>query len=140
MGTPLAVVYDRFLGKISDYSFLRMEEEGMLHKVLRGYLNSSITRFTNCRHPLFIDEEAQAFQAELSNHEIEVLAVWMTFYHIGTKEKDVRVMQPYLTESDYTTRTKKMQLDALMELKRNIQLEASHLQSSYELYEHIEEL
>ena len=140
MGTPLESVYQRFLSKTSDYSFLKLEENGLLNQVLRDYLNSSITRFTNCRHTLDIDEDTSSFKEVLTNHEQEILSVWMTFYHVGTKEKHVKVMEPFLSESDYTSRTKKLQLDSLMKLKESIQIEASNLQSTYELYEHIEEM
>lgn len=74
MATPYQEVYDFFLSKISDYSFVNLEEEE-LEAVLETYLKKAITRFKKCRQDLNDRDDTQKiFNADLTDEEKNILS------------------------------------------------------------------
>lgn len=140
MGTPLEDVYGKFMGKVTDFRFIELNEQGLLEDTLKDYLNSAIVRFVNCNKDLSYDESVNEFNEELSFYEKEILATWMTYYYITTKVNNVKNLEVYLSEADYNSRSKASNLNALISHRQEVSREASSLQSAYDLYETIDEL
>ena len=78
MATPYEKIYNRFLQKITDFNLAEVDDysfDGML----QGWLNSSIVRIRKCQHDLSKrDDELQEFEEDLSDLEVELLALGMT--------------------------------------------------------------
>lgn len=77
MATPYESIYNRFSQKITDFNLVEVDDYS-LDEMLQGWLNSSIVRMRKCKNDLSLrDDEAQEFQADLSDLEIELLALGM---------------------------------------------------------------
>ena len=94
MGTPFTLVYNRFLGKITDDMYMELTPEDTVRD-LRNLLIDAIPGFEFPRKNL-LDytivenenalEETSSFAAELSSEEINILAILMM---IGWTQRQV---------------------------------------------------
>lgn len=137
MSTPLKEIYDIFLSKVTDYSFIRLNDEDKLEPVLQGYLESSIVRFTNCEQSLII--ESDAIVSDLTFVEKEILATGMLLAYSTSNVHDVKVTKDTLTEVEYKMYSKGNMLSQLLSLKEDVQSELSQLLNAYSLSYGLEE-
>ena len=86
MATKFTTIYDKALLKMREYAFLDMEDE-QVYEVLSAFLQSAETDFARiCLASLEDkDEKSESYTANLSNEEIEILALgivchWSTAY------------------------------------------------------------
>ncbi|MCR8994647.1 hypothetical protein [Brevibacillus laterosporus] len=140
MATPLTEIYDSFLSKVTDYSFLKLNEEGVLEEVLFKHLRASIVRFTNCTKELLVDEASQSFTIDLDPFEIEMLATLMTLSYVSGKILNVKNTEQILSDKDYKIYSTANFLSQLIALKHELQSESSHLMNAYSLKIGLEEL
>jgi hypothetical protein len=140
MATPLTDVYDYFLSKVTDYSFIQLNQTGDLENVLYRHLRSAIVKFTNCKVDLTIDEVNQQFVSDLSVVEKEILATLMCVEYVSGKILNVKNMEQILTDKEYKIYAQHNHLRELMALKRDLVLEASQLMANYSLNNYMEDL
>ena len=77
MATSYEKIYDRFSQKITDFNLAEVDDYS-LNEMLLSWLNSSIVNVRKRTHNLSLrDDEAQEFQEDLSDLEIELLALGM---------------------------------------------------------------
>lgn len=77
MATPYEKIYNRFSQKITDFNLTEVDDYS-LDEMLQSWLNSSIVRIRKCQHDLSKrDDEIQEFEEDLSDLEIELLAMGM---------------------------------------------------------------
>lgn len=77
MATPYSKVYDRALAKITDYDLAFLPDDDFRF-MLRGWLDSSISKFRKCASDLSNrDDELEIFNVDLVDEEIEILALLM---------------------------------------------------------------
>lgn len=75
MATPYSKIYDRALAKITDYDLAFLPDDDFRF-MLRGWLNSSISKFRKCASDLADrDDELEIFNVDLVDEEIEILAL-----------------------------------------------------------------
>lgn len=75
MATPYSKIYDRALAKITDYDLAFLPDDDFRF-MLRGWLNSSISKFRKCASDLSDrDDELEIFNIDLVDEEIEILAL-----------------------------------------------------------------
>lgn len=139
MATPLTEVYNFFLSKVENYSFVKLNEQGKLEAVLYTYLIPSIVRFTNCNTSLEVDEATQSFVADLSIDEKEILATFMLLNYLTSKTTDIKNLQLVLSERDYAMKSQANHLTSLISLKKDIQSEVSQLLNSYSIKSGLED-
>lgn len=139
MATPLNDVYNFFLSKVENYSFLKLNEQGKLEAVLYTYLIPSIVRFTNCNTSLVVNEEIQSFEADLTIDEKEILATIMLLNYLTGKTTDIKNLQLILSERDYTVKSQANHLTSLIALRKEVQSEVSQLLNSYSLKSGLED-
>lgn len=78
MATPYEIVFNRFIQKITDFNLVEMDDF-TLDEMLNGWLKSAIVRTRVCNSDLSKrDDELQEFEDDLSDLEIELLALGMT--------------------------------------------------------------
>ena len=78
MATPYETIYSRFLQKITDFNLAELDDF-TLDGMLLGWLKSAIVRTRVCDSDLSKrDDEFQEFEDDLSDVEIELLALGMT--------------------------------------------------------------
>lgn len=135
MATPYTDIYDFFLEKIEDYSYIdpeiypTMED---LHAQLRKYLRSAIVRFTQSNVNLQDrDEENKQFNADLNDFEMEILSLLMVLAYIQPKITSVQNMEQRLTDREYTSFSQGKHLQEMIALKKELQSEVSQLTSAY---------
>lgn len=112
MATPYEKIYDRFAQKITDFNLSEVDDHS-LEEMLQGWLNSSIVRIRRCKHDLSLrNDEAQEFEENLSDLEIELLAMgmldaWISQYlnstenvlqFIGGKEEKFYAQSSHMAE------------------------------------------
>lgn len=77
MATPYEKIYNRFSQKITDFNLVEVDDYS-LSEMLLGWLNSSIVNVRKREHDLSLrDDEVQEFNEDLSDLEIELLALGM---------------------------------------------------------------
>ena len=77
MATPYSKIYDRALAKITDYDLAFLPDDDFRF-MLRGWLDSSISKFRKCASDLSNrDDELEIFNVDLVDEEIEILALLM---------------------------------------------------------------
>ena len=112
MATPYEKIYDRFAQKITDFNLSEVDDHS-LEEMLQGWLNSSIVRIRRCKHDLSLrNDETQEFEENLSDLEIELLAMgmldaWISQYlnstenvlqFIGGKEEKFYAQSSHMAE------------------------------------------
>lgn len=134
MATPLTDVYDFFLTKVTDYTFIGLNATGDLEPVLYKHLRSSIVKFTTCTNDLAISNASpKAFVSDLTDFEKEILATLMSISYVSSKVLNVKNMEQILSDKDYKIYSTANHLSQLVALRKELQYEASHLMTSYSL-------
>lgn len=139
MPTPLSEVYDFFLSKVKDYSFIQLNKDGVLEDVLKKYLRSAIVRFTNSYIDLDIDDVNNQFVETLSIEELEILSTLMVHGYVSSKILNVKNMEQIMSDKDYKTYSTANHLDKLILLRKEIQSESSQLMGDYSLRKGLED-
>lgn len=112
MATPYEKIYNRFSQKITDFNLTEVDDYS-LDEMLQSWLNSSIVRIRKCQHDLSKrDDKIQEFEEDLSDLEIELLAMgmvdsWVSQYlqstelvsqFIGGKEEKFYAQSSHIAE------------------------------------------
>jgi DNA-binding transcriptional regulator YbjK len=140
MATPLTDIYDFFLSKVSDYSFIRLNNTGDLEAVLYKYLRSAVVKFVNCNKDLTIDEVNQQFVSDLDMDEKEILATLMAVEYVSNQILNEKNMKQVISDKDYKIHSQANHLQELLKIKKDLVLEASQLMSDYSLKNHMGDL
>jgi methionine synthase II (cobalamin-independent) len=135
MPTPYTEVYDFFLDKVEDYSFVDEEiypTAEDLQKQLRKYLRSAIVRFKQSKVDLQRrDETLGEFQSDLNDDEKEILSSLMVLAYIQPKITSVQNMEQRLVDREYKAYSQGKHLQEMINLKKDMTLEVSQLISDY---------
>ena len=138
MATPYEKIYNRFSQKITDFNLVEVDDYS-LDKMLLGWLNSSIVNVRKREHNLSLrDDEAQEFQEDLSDLEIELLALgmklaWVDQYlnstelvlqFVGGKE------EKYYSQAAHITELRELRKDTLREMN-SLHNYDTYINSSY---------
>ena len=126
MATPYEKIYNRFSQKITDFNLTEVDDYS-LDEMLQSWLNSSIVRIRKCQHDLSKrDDEIQEFEEDLSDLEIELLAMGMviswldqslnstelTLMMIGGKE------EKYYSQASHIQELRNLREITLLEMNR----------------------
>lgn len=124
MATPYEKIYDRFSQKITDFNLVELDDYS-LDKTLNGWLQSAIVNTRKREHDLSLrDDELQEFNDDLSDLEIELLALgmklaWIDQYlnstenilqFIGGKE------EKYYSQANHIAELRELRKDTLREM------------------------
>lgn len=124
MATPYEKIYNRFSQKITDFNLIEVDDYS-LDGMLLGWLNSSIVNVRKRDRNLYLrDDDAQEFQEDLSDLEIEMLALgmklaWIDQYlnstenvlqFIGGKE------EKYYSQANHISELRELRKDTLREM------------------------
>lgn len=124
MATPYENIYNRFSQKITDFNLSEIDDYS-LDEMLLGWLNSSIVNVRKRDRNLSLrDDDAQEFQEDLSDLEVEMLALgmklaWIDQYlnstenvlqFIGGKE------EKYYSQANHISELRELRKDTLREM------------------------
>jgi hypothetical protein len=131
MATPYTDIYDFFLTKVSDYSFLTLTQVD-LEDQLYKYLRSSIVSFSKPKVDLKDrDETLKQFNIDLNDDEKELLATWMLYHFIKPKVVSSENFRQMMSDSDFKIFSQANHLQALSILMKTLKKEAELMNTKY---------
>jgi hypothetical protein len=77
MATSFETVYGRFLNRTTDFNLVELDDH-TLNEMLKGWLHSAIVKVRTSSDLSKRDEENEVFESDLSDMDIELLAMGMT--------------------------------------------------------------
>lgn len=125
MATPYEKIYNRFSQKITDFNLAEIDDYS-LDEMLNGWLVSAIVNVRIREHDLSLrNDELQEFEADLSDLEIELLALgmklaWLDQYlnstenvlqFIGGKE------EKYYSQANQISELRELRKDTVREMQ-----------------------
>lgn len=141
--TSFTDIYDRFLGKITDDMYMEWTREDT-EKDLYNILIDAIPGFEFPRFPLYdftnIEKEDEetgittsipAFQAHLTTEEINILALLMYNTWLQRQIASIEQTRMKYSGTDFKMTSQANHLAKLMELKREAERQAHHMQRLY---------
>ncbi len=124
MATPYEKVYGRFLNSITDFNLVELDDH-TLNEMLKDWLCKSIVR-TRTSSDLSRDDELESFNVDLSDLDIELLALGMklawldqtlgstelTLQFIGGKE------EKYFSQANHIAELRALRDDTKLEMQK----------------------
>jgi hypothetical protein len=134
MATPYTEVYDFFLVKVTDYSFIDTtiySTQAELEAELKKYLRSAVIRFRQSKVLLQKDDVNNQFVYDLGDEEKEILSTLMIISYIQPKIVSVQNMEQRLVDREYKSYSQGKHLEEMIKLRKELQSEVSQLISDY---------
>lgn len=129
--TSFEEIYDRFLGKCTDDMFMEWTREDTL-KDLKNILMDAIPGFEFPRFPLYdLDEDLEEFNNHLTSEEINIFALLMLNVWLQRQMTSIENTRMKYSGSDWKMTSQANHLAKLMELKRETERQAHHMQRLY---------
>lgn len=130
MATPFEEVYQFFLSKVTDYSFVNFTENE-LEEEFEKYLRSASIKFFSAGTRLEKNLKFKEFERDLTDLEIEILSLLMVLEYLNPKIIATENMNQFLTTKEYKIYSQANHLSKMLELKNQIKSEVNHLMSQY---------
>ena len=131
MATPYSTIYERFLSKITDFNLAEIDDYSF-DKMALGWLNSAVVRMRKCQSDLSLrDSEAQEFEADLSDLEIELLALGMVDAWVTPMLNSTELTLQFIGGKEEKVYSQSQQLAELRNLKKENSLEMNRLHNYY---------
>lgn len=129
--TQYSTLYERCLSKLEDPQLAMLPEED-LEEMLHGYLLSSIAKHRKCEHDLSDrDEELKQFNSDLSDLEIEILAILMLREYISQRLHSITNVLQVFSGKETSFFSQASHIKELRELDEKLRLEAQQLSRDY---------
>jgi hypothetical protein len=133
MATPYEKIYNRFSQKITDFNLVEVDDYS-LDKMLLGWLNSSIVNVRKREHNLSLrDDEAQEFQEDLSDLEIELLALGMKLAWVDQYLNSTELVLQFVGGKEEKYYSQAAHISELRELRKDTLREMNSLHN-YDTY------
>lgn len=131
MATSYEIVYNRFVQKITDFNILDLDDYS-LDNMLDGWLKSAIVRTRKCEHDLSLrDDETQEFTEDLSDLEIELLALGMVDAWVTPMLNSTELTLQFLGGKEEKFYSQSQQMAELRNIKKENSLEMNRLHNYY---------
>lgn len=131
MATSYDKVYERFLQKIRDFNLIDIDDYSFENMML-SWLYSSIVRVRKCEHDLSLrDEEAQEFTEDLSDVELELLALGMVDSWVTPMLNSTELTLQFIGGKEEKYYSQSQHLAELCKLKKENSLEMNRLHNYY---------
>jgi hypothetical protein len=127
MATSYEKVYEIFLSKITDFNLIEVDDYSF-DKMMCGWLKSSIVRVRKCDHDLSRrDDELQEFAEDLTDLEIELLALGMVDAWVTPMINSTELTLQFLGGKEEKFYSQSQHLAELRNLKKENALEMNRL-------------
>ena len=131
MATPYEKVYNRFLQKISDFNLAEADDYSF-DEMINGWLNSAVIRVRKCQHDLSKrDDEFQEFEEDLSDLEIELLALGMVDAWVSPMLNSTELTLQFVGGKEEKYYSQSQMLAELRNWKKENSLEMNRLHNYY---------
>lgn len=124
-------VYDRFFGKITDDMYMEWTKEDT-EKDLKNILIDAIPGFEFPRFPLYdYDLEGETFGPHLTSEEVNILALLMYNTWLQRQVASIENTRMKYSGTDFKMTSQANHLAKLIELKKEAERQAHHMQRLY---------
>jgi hypothetical protein len=131
MATPYEKVYNRFLNRITDFNLAEVDDYSF-DEMMNGWLNSAVIRVRKCQHDLSKrDDELQEFEEDLSDLEIELLALGMVDAWVSPMLNSTELTLQFVGGKEEKYYSQSQMLAELRNLKKENSLEMNRLHNYY---------
>lgn len=132
MATLFETVYDVFLMKVNDYSYLNLTEAELEDDFIK-YLRSACVNFRQSEADLFrnFNEAENQFDIDLDQYEIEILATLMLIEYLTPHIVSSENLKQLIGNREFKFYSQANLLSELQKLRRMFRLEATQLISEY---------
>ena len=131
MNTKFETIYNRFFSKVTDDMYMELDKtqtEGMVGELFE----SALPWFEFPRVDLYnFDKENQTYNIELSNEEVNIIAVYMLVEWLTQQLVTVENARMKYSGSDFKFTSQANHMAKLLALKKDYEREGFHLQSLY---------
>ncbi len=133
MATPYSDVFDTFLSKITDYSYINYTNDE-LESDFNKMLKSACARATSIKEDrLTRDSILQEFISDLTDLEVEILACFMLVEWLNPKINNIELLKQSLSSKDFQMYSQANHLKELQQLRVSARKEASSLMNTYSI-------
>lgn len=125
MATPYEKVYNRFLNRTTDFNLADLDDY-TLNEMLRGWLCSAIVNVRTNSDLSARDDENEAFSNDLSDRDIELLAMGMTMawldQYLNSTENVLQFIggkeEKYYSQANHIAELRALREETRVEMKR----------------------
>lgn len=125
MATPYEKVYNRFLMRTTDFNLAELDDY-TLNEMLKSWLNSAIIRVRTSSDLSVRDEENEWFIGDLSDLDIELLAMGMTLawldQTLNSTELTLMMLggkeEKFYSQSQHISELRALRADTLREMQQ----------------------
>lgn len=129
--TLYSTLYNRCLQKLEDPTLMQLPEED-LEDMLHDYMLSAIAKHRKCEHDLSDrDDELKQFNSDLSDLEIEILAILMLREYIGQRLHSVTNTMMVFSGKETKFYSQAAHIAELRAMDEALKLEAQQLSRDY---------
>lgn len=128
MGTPFQAIYDSFLARISSDEWVLPDEMYIAQRDWFEFLKMAIFRFRFPRKSLEYDVEQMAFNEELDDAEIQMLAIYMKHEWVKRCVASWEEIKMLYSNKDFSQAN---HLDKLIKLSEQLELECVKSSATY---------
>lgn len=129
--TPYELIYNRFLQKVTDWKMLSLNDTD-LREMWVGWLRSAVAKQKIFDHDLTFDDENLSFEEDLSEIEIEILAVGMCIEWLEPQVNSVINTLQLFSDSEVKFYSQANHLSELRDRLREMQIERKKLVRDYQ--------
>ena len=128
MGTPFQAIYDSFLARISSDEWVLPDEMYIAQRDWFEFLKMAIFRFRFPRKSLEYDAEQMAFNEELDDAEIQMLAIYMKHEWVKRCVASWEEIKMLYSNKDFSQAN---HLDKSIKLSEQLELECVKSSATY---------
>lgn len=128
MGTPFQAIYDSFLARISSDEWILPDEMYIAQHDWFEFLKMAIFRFRFPRKSLEYDTDQMAFNEELDDAEIQMLAIYMKHEWVKRCVASWEEIKMLYSNKDFSQAN---HLDKLIKLSEQLELECVKSSATY---------
>lgn len=129
--TTFQEIYDIFLGKLTDDMYVEWTKQDTIED-LKNILMDAIPGFEFPRFPLYdFDEDLEEFNTHLTSEEINIFALLMLNAWLQRQITSIEHTRMKYSGSDFKMTSQANHLAKLIELKKETERQAHHMQRLY---------
>ena len=125
MATPYEKVYDRFLNRTTDFNLADLDDY-TLNDMLKNWLRSAIVNVRTNSDLSARDDESEVFSNDLSDRDVELLAMGMTLawidQYLNSTENVLQFIggkeEKYYSQANHIAELRALREDTRLEMKR----------------------
>ena len=127
MATPYSKIFNRFLQKITDFNLAEVDDYSF-DEMMNGWLDSAVIRVRKCQHDLSKrDDEVQEFKEDLSDLEVELLALGMTISWLDQYLNSTELVSQFIGGKEEKWFSQAAHIKELRDLRESTILEMNRL-------------